>query len=737
MNWSFAIEPLLPEWLLILAGILAALFVVPGLLRRIRGAWLRAAAMAILFLALLNPVALREDREALPTVVALVTDKSASQSLDGRETATTAAAAGIEKLLAEFRGVEVRKIDAGADSGSTVDGTHLFGPLGAALSDVPPERLGAVIMLTDGAVHDVPPNAAALGHGAPLHVLLSGHDGERDRRIVIDNAPRFGIVGETQTIRYRVLDDGGTPGERVKVTVSRDGNPLSSEMVTVGEPDELTVEIAHGGPNILEFEAEPLAGELTEINNRAVAAMEGIRENLRVLLVSGEPHAGERTWRNLLKSDAAVDLVHFTILRPPEKQDGTPINQLSLIAFPTRELFSEKIDQFDLIVFDRYQHRGVLPILYFDNIARYVRDGGAVLIAAGPDYAAEGSLYDTPLAPILPVAPTGKTIEEPFYPQVTGVGERHPVTRDLDGSGFDPPHWGRWFRLIDVGKPTGNVVMSGAEDKPLLILGREGEGRVALLLSDHAWLWARGYEGGGPHVDLLRRLAHWLMKEPDLEEEALRASARANELTVERQTMADAVTPVTVRSPSGKVQTVTLVAAEPGLWRATIPAEEIGLYRVEEDDKRAFAHVGAANPREFIDPRSTRELLAPLVEETGGRIARMADASGALDLPRIVPIRSGATVSGGDWIGVRMTDASVLKGVVRVPFFGGYAGVAAFLALIALLSHARAHLVSRRPLSETGVRSVRLFPPRPSSAPSRSDATRTRSGSTGAGSVIA
>jgi len=685
VTWSLAVEPLLPLWLIVAAGGLAVAVILPGLLRGMRGAWLRAAATLLLFLALLDPVALREDREPLPTVVAVVVDESASQSLDGRDRMTAAARAALEKRLAEFRGIEVRTIEAGGNGGPAVDGTMLFGALGTALSDVPPERLGAVVMLSDGQVHDVPASREAFGNPAPLHVLLSGHDGERDRRLVIDAAPRFGIVGEPQTIRYRVLDDGADPGAQVRVTVTRDGNPLSTEIVTAGTPAELTVDIAHGGPNILEFEAAPLAGELTDINNRAVASIEGIRENLRVLLVSGEPHAGERTWRNLLKSDAAVDLVHFTILRPPEKQDGTPINQLSLIAFPTRELFSEKIDQFDLIVFDRYQHRGVLPILYFDNIARYVRDGGAVLIAAGPDYASDGSLWDTPLAPILPAAPTGKVIEEPFYARTTDVGARHPVTRDLPGSDSDPPHWGRWFRLVDVDKPTGSVVMKGPGDRPLLVLGREGEGRVALLLSDHAWLWARGFEGGGPHVDLLRRLAHWLMKEPDLEEEALRATASGTELTIERQTMGDDNPPVTVRSPTGKVETVTLKAAEPGLWRTTLEAKEIGLYRVEQGDKFAFAHVGAANPREFIDARSTPALLEPLVAATGGRIARMADADGNLDLPRIVPIRSGATTAGADWIGVRMTEASVLKGIVRVPLFGGYAGPAAVLALLALL----------------------------------------------------
>ena len=683
MSWSLAFESLLPTWLLVAAGLLAALLVLPGLFRRLRGAILRTVAAGLLFLALLNPVALREDREALPTVVALVVDKSASQSLDSRDKVTAAARDALQRQLAQFHGLDVRTIEAGG--GTATDGTFLFGPLATSLSDVPPDRVGAVIMLTDGQVHDVPPKRDALPAGAPLHVLLSGHDGEIDRRIVIDSAPRFGIVGENQTIRYRVVDDGVEESAPVRVTITRDGNPLSVEKVTSGVESTLTVDMPHAGPNILEFEAEPAAGELTQVTNRAVVDIQGIRQNLRVLLVSGEPHAGERTWRNLLKSDAAVDLVHFTILRPPEKQDGTPINELSLIAFPTRELFAEKIDQFDLIVFDRYQHRGVLPILYFDNIARYVRDGGAVLVAAGPDYANDGSLYETPLSPILPVAPTGKIVEEPFFPRVSDVGKRHPVTRDLDGSNFEPPHWGRWFRVIDVEKPQGEIVMKGAEDKPLLVLDRVEKGRVAILLSDHAWLWARGFEGGGPHVDLLRRLAHWLMKEPELEEEALRASARAGELTVEQQTMADHGDPAIVRSPSGKVTTLTLRQVEPGLWRASMAADEIGLYRVEQGERRAFAHVGPANPREFSDVRSTDSLLKPLVKETGGRIARMADATGNLALPRIVPIRSGASLSGSDWIGIRTTEASVLKGIVRVPLFGGTIGAAAFLALFVLL----------------------------------------------------
>ena len=260
-----------------------------------------------------------------------------------------------------------------------------------------------------------------------------------------------------------------------------------------------------------------------------------------MLLVSGEPHAGERTWRNLLKSDAAVDLVHFTILRPPEKQDGTPINQLSLIAFPTRELFSEKLEEFDLIIFDRYHRRVVLPLLYLDNVAQYVENGGAVLVAAGQRYASPTSLYRTPLSHVLPAAPTGRLIEQPYRPAITKTGERHPVTRGLRQNTSGPPKWGRWFRLIETETPSGDVLMHGPENKPLLILNRLEKGRVALLLSDHAWLWARGYEGGGPYTVLLRRLAHWLMKEPDLEEDVLRATGQEGALKIERRSMNEKV----------------------------------------------------------------------------------------------------------------------------------------------------------------------------------------------------
>jgi hypothetical protein len=593
---------------------------------------------------------------------------------------TEAARAKIVDQLHRIPGLEVRVIEAG-QADSETDGTRLFTALGSTLADIPSDRLAGVVMITDGRVHDIPADAGSLGFSAPVHALITGHRDERDRRVALVAAPRFGIVGQPQTITYRVEDHGA--GETTaQVTVRRDGDIVEMRNVPVGLPQTVTVPIPHGGRNIVEIEASPLADELTQVNNRAVVTIDGVRDKLRVLLVSGEPHAGERTWRNLLKSDPSVDLVHFTILRPPEKQDGTPINELSLIAFPTRELFQQKIDDFQLIIFDRYARQGVLPIIYFDNITRYVRDGGAVLVAAGPDYASPTSIWRTPLDAILPAEPSGNVTDRAFRPELTDLGQRHPVTRGLDGSEDKPPHWSEWFRVVDTRSSTGTTVMQGPDAKPLLVLSHEGEGRVALLLSDHIWLWARGFEGGGPHLDLLRRLSHWLMKEPDLEEEALRLTVSGHDLLVRRQTMADEIADVTLTSPSGVARTLKLDSTKPGVWESTVPANELGLWRATDGKLNALINVGPANPREYAEVTSTTEALAPLAEATRGDVRRLADGGG-LNMPRVVAVRSGDTYKGDDWIGLKMSNASVVRGVGVLPVFAGLLGLLLLLGSLA------------------------------------------------------
>jgi len=660
---------------------IAAIVVIAAvlLLARARGAAVRVAALALIVLALANPSFTREDSEPLNSVAAVVIDKSPSQNFGDRNKQTEQARTALVDALKKIKGLEVRVVEAGQADGET-DGTHLFGALSSALSDVPVDRVAGAFLITDGRVHDIPANAAALGFQAPLHALITGAQNERDRRIAITAAPRFGIVGQTQTITYR-LDDQGVTGERAKITIRRDGETISEKTLQSGQTSSVDVDIKHEGPNIVEIEASPLENELTPVNNRAVVSIDGVRDKLRVLLVSGEPHSGERTWRNLLKSDASVDLVHFTILRPPEKQDGTPINELSLIAFPTRELFQQKINEFQLIIFDRYARQGVLPVAYFDNIARYVRSGGAVLVSAGPDYASNTSIWRTPLDSVLPAEPVGVT-EKPFYAHLTDSGKRHPVTRGLEGSAFEPPHWSRFFRTVETRNAVTPPVMTGANGEPLLLLSRFGEGRVALLLTDHIWLWARGYEGGGPHLDLLRRMSHWLMKQPDLDEEALRLNVKGHDLEVIRQTMGDTVAPVTVTSPSGATRELTLTEGEPGQWRASLPAGELGLWQATDGTLKALINVGPTNPKEFSEVTSTTETLKPLAQATGGDARRVADGS-SIELPRIVGVHSSGVFHGDGWMGVRMRDASVVKGVGVLPIFAGLIGLLLLLGAFA------------------------------------------------------
>jgi hypothetical protein len=677
-QFNLSFSSLLPWPVLLGFGVLALGLVGLGFYARGSGSFLRALGLGLLLLAMTGPALMREERNPLKEVVAVVVDKSGSQTIGERRAQTEKARAGLEKSLNALGNVEVRVIESGRTD-SEADGTRLFAALNAGLADVPLERLGGVFMITDGVVDDIPADVSALGFKAPLHALITGHEGERDRRIELLEAPRFGIVGKEQTIELRVRDTAENSDSLV-LKVRRDGNPVATIVATPGERLRVPVKIEHGGPNVVELEVEALPDELTAINNKAVLTIEGVRDKLKVLLVSGEPHAGERMWRNLLKSDANVDLVHFTILRPPEKQDGTPINELSLIAFPTADLFGRKIKEFDLIVFDRYSNQSVLPLIYFDNIVRYVREGGALMLAAGPDFAKPEGLYYSPLGRIAPARPDGSLTEHAFRAAITEDGAKHPVTRGLPGADQNPPAWSEWFRQVNAEVMHGTSILSGAVGKPLLVLARGGKGRVALLLTDQIWLWARGFEGGGPHLDLLRRLAHWLMKEPDLEEEALRANVRGHVIEIERQSLKADVPPVTVTSPSGAEESVRLTPAEPGISRANVNAAELGVYRLSDGNLSVLANVGPENPSEFQEVVSTPNKLKPLAEATGGTARRIGNAENSeISLPRVVAIGESPVYGGAGYAAIKRIGASEVKGVGVMPLAIGFVGLAALL----------------------------------------------------------
>jgi hypothetical protein len=606
----------------------------------------------------------RETREGLPDIVALVVDHSASMDIHHRREAADTAIARLRQKLAKDKTLEVRETEVTSRRDEDT-GTELFTALARATADIPRDRLAGTIALTDGEVHDQP-SIAKGPLKAPFHALITGQHGERDRKLTIVNATRYAIVDQTAFVMIRVDDFGATGGGYADVDVRVDGVDQGPRLVPVGQETPVKIRVAHEGENVVELAAAPGPAELTLANNRGVVTITGVRDRLHVLLISGEPHAGERVWRSLLKADPSVDLIHFTILRPPDKQDATPINELSLIAFPTRELFVEKLDQFDLVIFDRFSVQpGILPLAYFENIARYVESGGALFVSAGPEFAAETSIFRTPLAAVLPAQPTGEVIGDPFKPLLTPDGLAHPVTRGLPGANTatSPPSWGRWFRIIGAQKVAGDTLMSGLQGKPLLVLDRVGKGRVAELLSDQGWLWARGYEGGGPQAELLRRLAHWLMKEPELEEERLSASIVGGEIVIDRQTMAQAAKPVTLTWPSGRQATLSLNKVAPGDWRATAKANELGLYRASDGSLNAVTANGPLNPKEVSDMRATGVILKPVATASGGSVHWLADG-GLPQIRRVGPQRAAA---GEGWIGLRANGAYRVTSVEQEP----------------------------------------------------------------------
>ena len=655
MTESVIFSPLLPLPVIGLAALVVVLLTAIALMRGLSGWALRGLGALLVVGALVQPMYQSEDRTPLKDIVVLLIDQSASQTLLDRARITENRTAEIEAALAARPNTQVHRIE--VNDGPDDTGSLLMTALSEQLSKLPSERIAGIILLSDGLLHDL---ELAPELPAPLHLMLSGKKSDWDRRVTVKNAPAFAILDEEITLTLRIEDSGAAPATPVIVPliISVDGGPPQSYQVPLNQDLSLPITLPHAGRNIIQFETPKVTGELTDRNNSALVQINGVRDRLRVLLVSGQPHAGGRIWRNLLKSDSAVDLVHFTILRSPNKQDGVPVDELSLIPFPTRELFMEKIHDFDLIIFDRYKRRGILPALYLDNVVDYVRNGGAVLVAAGPDFASANSLYRSPLSNILPAEPTARVITKPLRPKLTAVGQKHPVTANLSS---DKTEWGRWLRQIEVTQKSGHILMSGADERPLLILDRQGEGRVALLASDHAWLWHRGFEGGGPQRELLRRLAHWMMKEPDLEEETLTARAYGDGLKIIRQSLQDNIAPVTVTSPSGNKSLLNLKQTAPGRFEADLQTDELGLYRLIGDGQSSVVGLGPTAPREFEHTIATAELLKPLITSTGGGVIRMTAA-----LPGLRDVRPGRKAAGRGWIGLTPRKAFETRDITQL-----------------------------------------------------------------------
>lgn len=671
---SFAFDPLIPWPLIVVIGGLALIAALLAGAGRLKSMFLRTFAAVALIIALANPQDVEEDRTPLRDVVLVITDGTESVKLGERDKMVAAAVANLESKLSPDATLEVVMARIPVDN----DGTRLTATLIEALGNVPAARLAGVIAVTDGQVHDLPENPEnLLPAGVPFHALIIGNPERRDRRIRTALAPRFGLVGEQADFQV-LVEDPGHEGERAVISIKLNGEVQARFPATVGNTISIPLTIDRRGPNTVELEVDAAEDELTEKNNVFITEISGIRDSLQVLLVTGEPHMGGRAWRNLLKSDPAIDLVQFTILtNPREKRTGAPSRELSLIAFPTRQLFEEKLDEFDLIIFDQFKRRvasvrggrasPIMSPIYLQNIAEYVENGGALLVATGPPYATRASIFRTPLAAVLPARPTGETFDESFRPELNSKGRRHPITSGFVGK--EAENWGPWYRIIESNIVGGDVLMEGPSAEPLLVIDRVGEGRVGMVMSDQAWLWSKGYQGGGPYSEMFRRLSHWLMGEPDLDAEKLTARADGGKIEIERRSLNDETGTVEVKKPDGSTETVTLKPAGEGRFVGFADAVGQGAYRLAANDINTVTAIGALNPKEFSNLTPTRDILTPLTGGTGGLSVMIGNGTVT---PAIRRVKPGAKTSGENWIGLISHEAFTVQASRRTPLAPGW-----------------------------------------------------------------
>lgn len=681
---NVAFDPLLPMGWIIALGIVMFMAALAAGLGKLRSYFLRLLAGLFLILALLNPQTVIEERTPLQDVVLVIKDESESMNVGGRKDASDAT---YQALMAQL------KADPSIDATTSFirpdsDGTRLTSSLIDGLGNLPAARLAGVIAITDGQVHDLPENPEnLLPEGVPFHSLIIGNETARDRRISAIVAPKFGLVGEQAEFELRV-DDPGFEGERANIEIKLNGETKARFPATIGNRISIPIEIERRGPNTVELTVRAAEGELTLNNNVFVAEISGIRDRMRVLLVTGEPHNGGRSWRNLLKSDPAVELVQFTILTNPRvKNTNARQSELSLIAFPTRQLFEEKLDEFDLIIFDHFRRRfapsrsgrsrPILSPVYLQNVARYVESGGALLVATGPAFAEQESIYRSPLAAVLPTRPTGETTNEAFKPELNEKGRRHPITSSF--SGQIEQNWGKWFRIIDNKPISGNVLMEGPDAAPLLVIDKIGEGRVAMLMSDQAWLWSKGFDGGGPYSEMFRRTAHWLMGEPDLDAEKLSATTENGVLAIERRTLEDRSQTVLVEKPDGSKETVRLSKTANGVYRGSVKSAGQGAYRLSSGEVSTISAIGALNPKEYTKLLPTTDILQPLADGTGGGLFPQGLTGAVSEIRRV---KAGKPAASENWMGLIAHEDYAVTASQRSPLAPGW--LFFILALLAM-----------------------------------------------------
>ncbi|MFN8694398.1 MAG: hypothetical protein ACK5XX_08355 [Holosporales bacterium] len=563
--------PVVPIWLLVLLLPLLLLAVYAALPR-----WpariLASCGVLVCLLLLLNPARLREERAAVPDTLLLLRDTTLSNQLGERPASTEAAIAAV-KQWAAAQNIEVRE--------QSLTGSERAG--------VTPET-SAVVVVGDG--HHLEALAAS---GVPVSVLLTDDPARPDAAPRLLEAPGFGLVGQAPTVRI-FLNEPGT----LRV-VSAAG--AETQTLTAGE-HSLTLPPLVAGANVFYLQQDTLPGEVIANNNAFSFVINGVRERLKVLLVSGFPHPGTRVWRDVLLRDPAVDLVHFTILRRPESVDAARRDELSLIPFPVDELFGARLRNFDIVILDQYNQRGLLADAYLYNIAEFSRNGGALLLVTGAEFSGSASLAASPLAAVLPLRP------------LQGAAVPQQLMRAGDIALAQPPLKLTARGAIPAALNNMSISVYTADEQQIIAVedAKKPSGRVAHINSGGLWQSGRIPAEQQQYYALLQRLTQWLLRYPGTESSPARLTLSPEGLVASG---------VTLWTPSGSE------AIEGGtITRVTPPP---GVYAVTTSDGIVSGAVNWTDAKETNSIEIDIKAVEAVTDETGGTVKIMPQI--VTDLP--------------------------------------------------------------------------------------------------------
>ncbi len=505
-------------------------------------------------------------------------------------------------------------------------------------------RVAGVIIVTDGVIHDLEKIESDF-EDIPMHFFLLGKKNERDRSIITESIPEYALVGKPINFIFKIID--GKFEEDIEATFILDGVEVFSETFAPNINHQINLPISHAGENLLEIKISNHPDEITFANNYKVFKINGIHEKLRVMLISGEPNMGLRNWRNILNSDPSIELLHFTILRPPSKRDLTPVRELALIPFPSQELFSADISKFSLIILDQYTLQGILPKKYLDNIVDYVINGGAILNISGQEYLGDRSLSNSPLANILPAKPESFSTKS-FIPTLTNLGKRHPITNTLENS-YKNKKWGKWFSFIKTNQASGQTLMT-ANSHPLLIINEVSDGRIAQILSDQGWVWKKDRENKGPLLKLLRNIIHWLLKTPEFQENYLEVFKNGDLITLNLNSLYQGNTKAIITNPMGKEISVLMKDNKNGSLIGTFESNEYGKFSLNVNDIKKDFFLGVSNSIELERVRSSDFLIDSFFKKNKNYIYSTTWLGS--DIPTILKVYSKNNIAGKNWVGL-------------------------------------------------------------------------------------